>query len=227
MKFFLPQHTFFSLLSPLTPTLFYPNMILDKPCTPFKPYGLRISMQEGMQEIKYQGTTQKAIVIFIGGFCDTFMCAVYREFATFQNPYCLKIYMSFKSQKLLCSWLPSLHTYGYPLFIIAHSWGANNLYKALCRVHTPVHYLLTLDPVGRIPPCMRPKHIDIWENIYISHKEQYLCRTNILAIVGGAWNHIRWSDSNIVLQKPYHHASISPMIEASHFNLELFKIIKA
>lgn len=222
------------LLTPFTPTLIYPLHHLPKPKSPFIPYGFNISIQEGKEIIAHIESSQtnapKAIIIFVGGFCDTIMRAVYREFVAFNEPFCLKLYISFKCQKLFTLWLPILTNMGLPLFIIAHSWGASNLNKVLQtkiadNIH--LHYLLTLDPVGYNTPHTRPSGIRLWENIYISHKIQYLRRDNIITLIGHAWNNIEVSDYNASLSKPAHHASINQMINTSHFYQELTKIIKS
>lgn len=203
------------------PTFICPDTLI-KPKQAFINYGFSIPMQHILSP-----RNPKAIVIFIGGFWDTIMCAVYREFEVFNTPSCIKIYASFDSSTLFSTYLKSLCAYQLPLFVIAHSWGGSNFYKALQHsLDTPLHYLLTLDPVGYHTPKIRPPYLQKWENVYIADKPSYLRRTNIIALIGHAWNAIPLSDTNIPLYKPAHHASISPMIAASSFGLELKKIIK-
>ncbi|WP_334082875.1 hypothetical protein [Helicobacter typhlonius] len=220
------SHPFAPLLGLSTPTLIYPAT-LPKPPTPFIPYGFNIEAQTLLAP-----RNPKAIVIFVGGFCDTIMCAVYRSFMAFNQKSCIKIYASFKSQALFSAWLPLLVQCNLPMFVIAHSWGGSNFYKALLDIESKnanndvnLHYLLTLDPVGYHKPKVRPLGIGYWENVYIAHKHTYLRRTNIIALIGHAWNEIAVSDSNFALYKPLHHASIEQMIAATHFADELTKII--
>lgn len=217
------SHFFAPLFGLSTPTLIYPHT-LPQPPTPFIPYGFKIPTQNIESP-----HNPKAIVIFVGGFCDTIMCAVYKNFIEFNEKSCFKIYASFKSQALFSAWLPLLATYQLPIFVIAHSWGASNFYKALCNMHAhnvSLHYLLTLDPVGYHQPKIRPQHIRFWENVYITQKYTHLCRPNIIALIGHAWNTINVSDNNIPLHKPIHHAKITQMIESTHFESELAKIIR-
>lgn len=215
-------HPFAPLIGIYSPTFIYPANILPSPKTPFINYGFNIDSQEYIFN-----ENPKAIVVFIGGFCDTIMCAVYREFIAFNKKSCIKIYASFKSTCLFSDYLPILSQSKLPLFVIAHSWGASNFYKAMCNInsnHISLHYLLTLDPVGYNTPHNRPIHINLWENVYIDAKSNNLCRTNILALIGGAWNSIKVSDNNIALCSPIHHASISQMMQYSHFVEEITKI---
>lgn len=219
-----------------TPTCIYPAHILPKPSTAFLPYGFNIpkntlDMRDSHTDIESAiestRTHYKAIVIFVGGFCDTIMCAVYREFLAFNEPHCAKIYTSFKVQHFLSTYLPLLAQCKLPIFVIAHSWGGSNFYKAMCNLHTQVHleYLLTLDPVGYHKPTHRPIPIRFWENVYITHKWSNPRRPNIIALIGHPWNAIKVADINHTLHKPAHHASISHMIAATHFYAELTKAI--
>ncbi|MCH5313017.1 MAG: hypothetical protein J1E28_01270 [Helicobacter sp.] len=221
----MPLSHFVPLFKLSLPTLIYPA-ILPKPPTPFIPYGFKIPAQN-----LESPHNPKAIVIFIGGFCDTIMCAVFKNFIIFNEESCLKIYASFNSKTLFSAWLPLLAKSHLPLFVIAHSWGANNFYKALNNLNqnahqVALHYLLTLDPVGICVPKTRPPHIKLWENVYIAAKHTHLRRPNIAALIGGAWNALDVSDYNIALQKPNHHASINQMIESTQFYSTLTRIIR-
>lgn len=217
-------------LHPLSPTLFYPLHCLPAPTIRYNPCGLNIPHTIGSNAIKHI-SHPKAIVIFIGGFCDTIMRAVFREFVGFKVESCLKIYASFKSRTLFALWLPILMQQNLPIFVITHSWGASNFYKALCDIqnssHISLHYLLTLDSVGFTPHTRRPNGIRLWENIYIKNKIKNPRRPNIAALIGYPWNEIAISDYNAFLDSPFHHASIHQMIQASHFYKELYNIIKA
>ncbi|WP_295701801.1 hypothetical protein [uncultured Helicobacter sp.] len=220
------SYAFFAPLVGLyAPTLLYPTHNLPKPQMPFIPYGFNIPKVVQASKIK----NPKAIVIFVGGFCDTIMCAVYRAFIAFDEPSCLKIYTSFKIQHLFTSWLVPLVQCKLPIFVIAHSWGASNFYKALQNLdskNVSLEYLLTLDPVGYHLPHTRPIDIKLWENVYIANKWAYLRRPNIVALIGHPWNAIKVSDRNIIMHKPAHHASIMAMIEASGFHSEIHRIIR-
>lgn len=229
-----PTSRFYAYLHPLSPTLFYPLHSLPAPIVHYNPCGLNIPHTIGFSTIKHIANP-KAIVIFIGGFCDTIMRAVFREFASFEVESCLKIYASFKSRNLFASWLPTLMEQNLPIFVITHSWGASNFYKALCDMqssHISLHYLLTLDPVGFTPHTYRPSGIRLWENIYIKNKLKNPRRPNIIALIGRPWNEVAISDYNAFLDSAsldssIHHASIHQMIQASHFAKELHNIIKA
>ncbi|WP_110581822.1 hypothetical protein [Helicobacter cinaedi] len=235
-----PTSRLYAYLHPLSPTLFYPLHSLPVPKIPYNPCGLKIPHAMGFNALQHIANP-KAIVIFIGGFCDTIMRAVFREFASFKAESCLKIYASFKSRTLFASWLPVLMKQNLPLFVITHSWGASNFYKALCDIQNScliaLHYLLTLDPVGFTPHTHRPNGIRLWENIYIKNKSKNPRRPNIIALIGHPWNEVAISDYNAFLDSTSldstsldfacHHASIHQMIQASHFMKELHNIIKA
>ncbi|TLD97862.1 hypothetical protein LS71_001575 [Helicobacter jaachi] len=227
-------YKFYWLLSPFVPTLIYPRALLPKPPALFKPYGINIpaqnteskNIESSLDSIK----NYKAIVIFVGGFCDTIIRAVYREFAHFDEAHVIKIYVSFKCTHLFTSsWLSMLNQTQLPLFIIAHSWGASNVHKALQKnLFAPtLHYLLTLDGVGLIKPKARLLNVQIWENVYIQDKLNNPRRVNLIALLGRAWDKLNVSDYNASLSRPFHHASIHQMIAHSHFYKELAKICKA
>ena len=225
-----PTSRLYAYLHPFSPTLFYPLHSLPAPMIPYNPCGLKIPYTTGFDATKHI-SNPKAIVIFIGGFCDTIMRAVFREFVGFKTESCLKIYASFKSRNLFALWLPILMEQNLPIFVITHSWGASNFYKALCDIQSScnisLHYLLTLDPVGFTSHTLRPNGIRLWENVYIKNKAKNLRRPNIVALIGRAWNEVTISDYNTFLDSPYHHASIHQMIQVSHFYEELDNIIKA
>lgn len=227
-----PRACLQAYLHPFRPALFYPQDSLPAPSVAHNPCGFALPHALGVQNLG-KVREPKAIVIFVGGFCDTIMHAVFREFAAFDMPHCLKLYASFKSRHLFALWLPRLCSVGLPLFVIAHSWGASNFYKAL-RIESQadsesmrLHYLLTLDPVGFSAHSVRPQGIRLWENVFITDKIQNPRRANIVALIGRAWNEVAISDFNASLPPPYHHASIAPMIEASHFYRELATIIQS
>lgn len=208
-------------------TLIYPSSLLPKPPCSFKPYGIRIPKLDLQTNV-----TPKAIVIFVGGFCDTIMRAVFDSFLEFNNPDCIKLYASFNSLELFTSWLPQLTALNLPIFVISHSWGANNFYHALKALNNKqalnnnaLELLITLDPVGYKTPNLRPNSIKLWENIYITNKTHYLCRQNIMALIGHSWNACNFADNNLTLSKPNHHASIKEMLEISSFNEKLNKIL--
>lgn len=215
-------------MSLLKPTIIYPKEVLLPPPISYLPYGINIPENE---VIYHQQSESKAqvIVIFIGGFCDTIMRAVYQEFLYFNQPLCHKIYTSFRCKKLFILWLTQLVKKKLPLFVIAHSWGACNFYKALIaqtNEQISIDYLLTLDPVGYTIPKKSLKNVQWWDNVYISHKTSHLVRSNIVALVGHSWNLVPYANHNTSLQKPFHHVSIHQMIEASNFTAKLDKIVK-
>ncbi|TLD81062.1 hypothetical protein LS68_006250 [Helicobacter sp. MIT 05-5293] len=212
----------------LKPTIIYPKEAFLPPPIPYLPYGIKIPENEVIYHLQSESDV-KAIVIFVGGFCDTIMRAVYQEFLHFDQPLCYKIYTSFRCQKLFTLWLTQLAEKKLPLFVIAHSWGACNFYKALiaqANAHISIDYLLTLDPVGYTMPKKPPTNVQWWDNVYITHKTSNLVRPNIVALIGHSWNLVSYANYNASLQKPFHHASIRQMIEASNFTAKLDKIIK-
>lgn len=189
--------------------------------------------------------TTKPIVIFIGGFLDSYHQVIFREFVTFTQDSCLqlakipfvaKVYSTFSCKKLFTSLLPEILTLGYVPYIIAHSWGASNICKALesCVGNLPnnaIPLLLTLDPVGYWQPSQAIKCVEKWINIYIANKWKHCCNaSNICTFIGHAWNECKYANENISInnqhfnnisdkdstntrKKPITHASVGRMLQ--------------
>lgn len=224
------------------PTLIYPNELLPRPNLPFDTQSFQVPCgcaneagekvdsklceRELMQSLNAV-PSPKAFVLFVGGFCDTMMCAVYRNFIAFQAPHTLKAYVSFNCRKFLISWLPAVARTSLPMMMVAHSWGARNAYWALNALEsTRIEYFLTLDSVGYKTPKNHPKNIAFWENVYIAQREVFE-KSNILAIMGNAWNSVKYADSNLELLPPARHASVRQMIETSSLQARIHALVQS
>lgn len=186
----------------------------------------------------------KPVIIFVGGFLDSFHQVVFREFATFSQdsypqlsniPFVAKVYSTFSCEKLFTLLLPEILALSYTPYIIAHSWGARNICKALKNIqdtlpNSSIPLLLTLDPVGYWQPTQPIQCIEQWVNIYIADKWRHFFKTsNICTFIGHAWNECKYANKNIAIKNkhlssmsdkkalntrktPINHASIRTML---------------
>lgn len=169
---------------------------------------------DSMQNLDSPNKVQH-IVIFIGGFMDSIHQCVFKNFLSFRAKGAIKLYSTYDSTQLWVQLLPRIYPLRYSLTIIAHSWGANNIIKALCAIDSNhIRALITLDPVGR-NAIHRPQGIEFWENLYIQDHLKHLNRPNISALIGGARKSIPLADSNTALCAPFHHASTREMLRHS------------
>lgn len=224
------------------PTLIYPDELLPRPSLSFDTQSFKVpcgcmdekvdSQSPCMQERElFQSLnavhSPKVFVLFVGGFCDTMMCAVYRNFIAFQAPHTLKAYISFNCGEFLISWLPVVARTSLPIMVVAHSWGARNAYWALNALESVhIEYFLTLDSVGYKTPKNHPKNIAFWENVYIANKRSFLEKSNVLALIGHSWNSVKYADSNSDLLPPARHASVRQMIEASSLQARIQALVQ-
>ncbi|STQ86633.1 hypothetical protein LS73_002880 [Helicobacter muridarum] len=169
------------------------------------------------------------IIIFIGGFCDTFHHAIFDIFCSFAKyPYDISLdnkhniplsacvmYITFDCYSFLESFIPKALNYNLKIFIISHSWGAKNILRLCLRNNFKIEILITLDCVGHFNITHRPSNIRFWENIFIGDYFSSYHRSNIAALIGGAQGSITFADSNISIPYPYHHASTVQMLEKS------------
>lgn len=169
------------------------------------------------------------IVIFIGGFCDSFYHIIFDIFCSFvKYSYNASVideqhiplsvcamYITFDCYSFLESFIPSVLDFGLRISVISHSWGAKNILRLCLYNNYKIEHLITLDCVGHFKITHRPSNIRFWENIFISDYFSSYHRSNIAALVGGAQGSIAFADSNISIPYPYHHASAIQMLEHS------------
>lgn len=182
----------------------------------------------------------KNLIIFIGGFLDSYYRIVFEEYAhfvednLFQTTFGAKIYTTFNCKDLFCAWLPALIESHYKPYIIAHSWGAKNICRALetiCLPDLSIPYLLTLDPVGYYKPQKSFDCIKQWVNVYVKDKKQYPLRTNYCTYIGRAWDYTPAAHLNISIDNqnlPFLNTSSEEPAIITHvdvnFMLETFRI---
>ncbi len=200
---------------------------------------------------KAQNNQSKPIIIFVGGFLDSIHQVVFREFASFAIDsytqfstisFVAKIYTTFCCKRLFTSLLPEILALGYTPYIIAHSWGASNVCKALENLKGKLPFnsipmLLTLDPVGYWRPTREIECVEKWVNIYIADKWKYCFNpSNICTFIGHAWNECKYANKNISIKnkhlsnisdksfitprkKHINHASVRTMLQCFNKNL--------
>lgn len=168
----------------------------------------------------------KKLIIFIGGFLDSFYRVVFDEYANFTKDlffntvFKAKIYTTFDCEGLFSVWLGELIQNDYKLYIIAHSWGARNICKALENARLSkdsVCYLLTLDPVGYYKAKKKSQSVKQWTNIYVADKKKHITKANFCTYVGRAWDYCEGADENIAIYSQNSHiithADVSYMLE--------------
>lgn len=202
-----------------TPLVIMPHSLTQYTTMSYDTHGGNIT-HEDIESIKHiLETDTKELLIFIGGFCDTYYKVVWRAFCERlfsqrkkEKQYSM-LYMSFNCYAFLLDFLPKLSGAGYNISVIAHSWGAKNILR--CCLDSNAIYLknlITLDCVGHFKITHRPKHIESWENIYITNHFEHYNRANIAAIIGGAKQEIIYADINTGIAPPAHHASVPTML---------------
>lgn len=202
-----------------TPLVIMPHSLTQYTNMSYDTHGGNIT-HEDIESIKHiLETDTKELLIFIGGFCDTYYKVVWRAFCESlfsqrkkEKQYSM-LYMSFNCYAFLLDFLPKLSGAGYNISVIAHSWGAKNILR--CCLDSNAIYLknlITLDCVGHFKITHRPKHIESWENIYIANHFEHYNRANIAAIIGGAKQEIIYADINTGIAPPAHHASVPTML---------------
>lgn len=203
-----------------TPLIVMPQFLMQYANMPYRTYSGNITHYdiESIQHVLETYHT-KELLIFIGGFCDTYYKVVWRVFCESlfsqrkkERQYSM-LYMSFNCYAFLLDFIPKLSKAGYSISVIAHSWGAKNILR--CCLDSNAIYLknlITLDCVGHFNITHRPKHIQSWENIYITNHFEYYNRANIAAIIGGAKQEIIYADINTGIPPPAHHASVPTML---------------
>ena len=202
-----------------TPLVIMPHSLTQYTNMSYDTHGGNITGDD-IESIKHiLETDTKELLIFIGGFCDTYYKVVWRAFCESlfsqrkkEKQYSM-LYMSFNCYAFLLDFLPKLSKAGYSISVIAHSWGAKNILR--CCLDSNAIYLknlITLDCVGHFKITHRPKHIQSWENIYIVNHFEHYNRANIAAIIGGAKQEIIYADINTGIAPPAHHASVPTML---------------
>lgn len=217
------------------PLVVIPKSIKQYASMPYRTYGGNIIRDE-VESLRYalDYGDSKQILCFIGGFCDTYCRLIWRVFcgslwykmqidskrARFYNDFSrfTMLYMSFNCYKFLLDFIPKLTRASYEVSVIAHSWGAKNIVRCcLDSNRIKLARLITLDCVGHFCITHRPKHIDLWENIYITDYLSQYSRANLAALIGGAKQYIPYADINTGIPPPATHASVLTML--SHAQL--------
>lgn len=213
--------------------MFYPLIHLEPfleitPNSPFvlKNLILRGSILTSIKPLEFS-SENKNLIIFIGGFLDSFYRVVFDEYANFTKDtlfgvnFRAKIYTTFKCKALFSVWLGELVKNDFKLYVIAHSWGAKNICRALESTHLPkdsICHLLTLDPVGYYKPKMKFQSVKQWTNVYVADKKKYKVKANFCTYVGKAWDYCESADENIAIYNEnlplITHAEVSSMLEA-------------
>ncbi|TLD84752.1 hypothetical protein [Helicobacter trogontum] len=215
-----------------TPLVVMPQFLMQYTHMPYHTYGGNIThydIESIQHAIELYHT--KDVLIFIGGFCDTYYKVVWRAFSESlisqkrqyinDTKHFSILYMSFNCYAFLLDFIPNLNKAGYCVSVIAHSWGAKNIVRC-CLDSDAVHLenLITLDCVGHFKITHRPQYIKSWENIYIANHFEHYNRANLAAIIGGAQRKIEYADINTGIAPPAHHASVSTMLH----NAKLIKL---
>lgn len=184
----------------------------------FKKYGGNITLKES-QVVGQENFLENAkeAFIFIGGFFDSYYRVVFNEFLQFHKEHCVKFYLSFNGKYCLKELLNTLYPTNLKIYILAHSWGANECILTLLNLSNRIEYLLTLDCVGRRKLPIRPSGINFWENVFISDYLKNPTRANVVALVGGGRGDIGFADKNIVLSHPVDHADVAKMLQVTKF----------
>ena len=213
--------------------MFYPfihmqPILQNTPNCPFvlKNLLLRGSVLSSIKDLSNQTSEDKNLIIFIGGFLDSFYRVVFDEYANFTEDlffgvnFRAKIYTTFRCKTLFSLWLGKLVENGYKIYIIAHSWGAKNICRALESTKLPkdsICYLLTLDPVGYYKPKKRFESVKQWTNIYVADKKKYKVRENFCTYIGKAWDYCECADNNMAIYNENFslitHRDVSSMFE--------------
>ncbi|RAX57069.1 hypothetical protein CCZ01_07445 [Helicobacter monodelphidis] len=208
-------------MSVLSPIFIAPNSYAHQ--HRLKSFGNFIS-QEEFEIASKQTDSPSALVIFIGGFCDSFSRGIFNAFYLFQHQFFWKFYITFNGRSYFMPLIQECSQTNLPLFVIAHSWGANELLIALQKKQSClIHYLLTLDAVGYRPILHRPTGIQYWENIFVHNHWTLINRANIAALIGHAKKNIALADCNTPIYAPFHHNSIHAMLNASKLQSKIIE----
>ena len=88
---------------------------------------------------------------------------------------------------------------GKSVAVVGHSWGGHAAVHNVARkTGAAIHLLVTLDPVSRRgTPEKRPINVRRWLNVYVDYsKARRLQRSNIIARIGGPWQHVSTAHVN-------------------------------
>ncbi len=233
-------------MSVFSPLVIVPNFLENLTKMKYDRFGGNIHKEEVDSILSYINNQHdiEHVVCFIGGFFDTYYKVLWNAFATgikykqacmycnvssdiaipIESKNICAFYISFNCFNFLYDFIPKLSEKGYKVSVIAHSWGAKNILRLCLKHNLNICNLVTIDCVGHFTITHRPTNILQWENIYIIDHFSSYSRANLAAIIGGAKQYIPYADSNIAINPPANHASVSAML--CHSNLINYKNIK-
>lgn len=178
-------------------------------------------------------TIDKTLVLFVGGFFDSvsqvmFGCA--QNYAAQQGRAAMQdvYYRGYGVPGYMGKLAVSYQKAGQRVILVGHSWGADAaIHGIVPQLIRPADFVATLDPVGRFPgkPRQKPANIESWVNVYVDYtKAVWLNRPNIIARIGGPWQHVDCADENHVVRPSQHftanlephHASVDAMLALVH-----------
>ncbi len=181
-------------------------------------FGNLIKLNEIISASKQSCNIKKGIIIFIGEFCDSFGKSFFNYFLSFNHSDYWKFYITFNGSKYFIDLLKRFYSYDFKIYVVAHSWGANELIMALSKQNNfdiRIDYMLTLDPVGYRRVKFKPNCVKLWENIYIKNHLSLIKWPNILALIGHPKKYIKYADINNFFNSPFHHNNINFFINSS------------
>lgn len=105
---------------------------------------------------------------------------------------------------------------GKPVVLIGHSWGGDAAVNAVAKKGgAPIELLISLDPVSRKgPPRRKLPNVRHWLNIHIDYSQStWFDIPNLVARIGGPWEHVEAADVNISCPPQLTHAWAWGMFE--------------
>jgi len=133
----------------------------------------------------------KPAVAFVGGFGDATSGIVQDDFNQYQleRPSDPSAYFSWTDGTKLANWIQQEDAAGYQVTVIAHSYGGDTA-ATVAANGSKVFNLVLLDPVSLARPslsAMQANATNIYD--YDATGGSALQQSNLIAGIGGAWNH--------------------------------------
>lgn len=152
----------------------------------------------------------KTLVVFVGGALDQrykpMFAGVYLPYKTRHGSQQDICYIGHHGRDAIDRWVRHWQAHQQSICLIGHSWGAQSVLDVAHKLneHQCIAYLVTLDPVSRRFINQRrnkPLSVTQWVNVYIDAKRSPFERSNLIARLGGRWNHRDAADTNICLDQ--------------------------
>ena len=132
-------------------------------------------------------------------------------------PYSLKnahrqdsIYAPHHARNNILKWIRHWQAHNQIICLVGHSWGCQTMMDVAHKISVDstkkIHRFITLDPVSRRYINQRhqkPSSVDRWINIYLHRQHPKLERSNLIAYLGGRWDHRDNADENICLKEQF------------------------